>query len=88
MRNEVQRQRNEFGAPLPVHVTVELLCDKFRADGTVQNVNKGCSGRPHSSTDNGSVETLLQAFTQSLRKSVRLHVHWQARSVECYAMSV
>jgi hypothetical protein len=60
--NEVQRRRNEFGTPLPTCVTMAWLHDKIEADGTVHNVNKGCSGRPRSSTDDGSAETLLQAF--------------------------
>jgi hypothetical protein len=39
-------------------------------DATVQNINKGQSRRPHSSTDNESVATVLQASTQSPKKSV------------------
>jgi hypothetical protein len=31
-------------------------------DGKAQNVNKECSGRPCHSTDDGNVETVLQAF--------------------------
>jgi hypothetical protein len=39
---EVQRRwRNEFGTPPPTQVTVTKIRDKFEADGTVQNVNKG-----------------------------------------------
>lgn len=61
--NEVLRQRNEFVSPPPRHVTTARLCDKFEADGTLRHVNKGHSGWPHSAASNGSVETLLQAFT-------------------------
>jgi hypothetical protein len=39
--NKVKRQRNESGPP--THVTAAQLHDKFRADGTVQNVDKKSS---------------------------------------------
>jgi hypothetical protein len=44
--------------------------DKFQVYGTGQNVNKGRSGRHRSSTHGESVATVLQACTQSPRKSV------------------
>jgi hypothetical protein len=47
------------------------MCVKFEVDGTVQNVNKGWSGRPRSSTPDESIATVLQAYTQFPRKSVR-----------------
>jgi hypothetical protein len=58
--NKVQRQRNEFRTPPPTRVTIAWLHDKFETDGTVHNVKKGCSGRPFSSTDGESVETVLR----------------------------
>jgi hypothetical protein len=45
--------------------------DKFEVDGIVQNVNKGRCVRHRSSTQYESVATVLQACTQSPRKSVR-----------------
>jgi len=69
---EVQRRcRNEFGRPPPTRITITRLCDKFETDVTVQIVNKGRSGRQRSSTNNESVAALLQAFTQSPKKSVK-----------------
>jgi hypothetical protein len=38
--SKVQRWRNEFGTPPSACVTVAQLHDKFRVDGTVQNVDK------------------------------------------------
>jgi hypothetical protein len=59
---EVQRRwGNEFGTPLPTRVTVTKIHDRFEVDGTVQNVNKGRSGIPRSSTHGESVATVLQA---------------------------
>jgi hypothetical protein len=70
---EVQRcWRNEFGTPPLTRVTVTKTCDKFEDDGTAQNVKKSRSGRPRSSTHDGSFATMLQAYTQSPRESVRL----------------
>jgi len=52
---EVQRRcRNEFGTPSPTRVTIARLRDKFEVHVTVQNVNKGRSGRPRSSTVDGT----------------------------------
>jgi hypothetical protein len=69
--NELQRWRNEFKTPPPALVRIAWLHGKFEICGTVQNVNKEYFGWHHSSTYNGSVETLLQTFTQSPRKYVR-----------------
>jgi hypothetical protein len=69
---EVQKLwRNKFGTPPTTRVTVTKIRDKFEVDGTVQNVNKGRSGRPRSSTHYESVATVLQAYTQSARKSAK-----------------
>jgi hypothetical protein len=40
---------------------------KLEVYGTMQNVNKGLSGRSRSSTHDESVATMLQAYTQSPR---------------------
>jgi hypothetical protein len=57
---EVQRRwRNEFGTPPPTHVTVTKIRDTFEVDGTVLHVNSGRYGRPHSSTNDENVETVL-----------------------------
>lgn len=66
-----RRQRTEFGSAPPSRLTSARLHDKFEADATVQNVNKGRSGKPRTSTDDESVRTVLQAYEQSPRKSVR-----------------
>jgi hypothetical protein len=50
---------------------VTKIHDKFEVAGTVQNVSKGQSGRPCSSVQDESVATVLQAYTQSPRKSLR-----------------
>jgi hypothetical protein len=69
---EVQRcWRNEFETPPRTRVTVTKVSDKFEVNGTVQNVNKGRCGRPRSSAHDDSVATVLEAYTQSPRKSVR-----------------
>jgi hypothetical protein len=62
-------RRNEFGTPPRVKAT--KISDKFEVEGTVQKVNKGRSVRPCSSIHNESDVTVLQAYTQSPRKSVR-----------------
>jgi hypothetical protein len=70
--DEVQRcWRNAFGTTPQARATTARLRDKFEADETVQNVNKGRPGEPRSSTDHESVDTVLQAFTQSQGKSGR-----------------
>ena len=49
---EVQRRwRVQFGTP-PPRVTITRIRDKFKVDGTVQDVLKGRCGRKRSSTDN------------------------------------
>jgi hypothetical protein len=55
---------------------------KFKTNETVQNVNKGYSRRPRSSTYDGSVEAVLQVFTQSLRKAVK---QWCSETGVCKA---
>jgi hypothetical protein len=70
---EVQwRWRNEFGTPPLTRLRVTKIRDKFEVDGKVQNVNKGRSGKPHNSTHNESVMTVLQAYTQSPKKYASL----------------
>jgi hypothetical protein len=73
---EVQRSwRNEFGKPSPTRVTVAKIRDKFEVRGTEQNVGKERSGRSRSSKHEDSFAAVLQAYTQSSRKSVRLCSH-------------
>jgi hypothetical protein len=68
----VQRHwRNYFETPPPKWIIITRLCDKFETDRTVQNVNKGQPGRPHSSSNNESVAILLHTSTQSPKKSVK-----------------
>jgi hypothetical protein len=79
-----RRWRNEFGTPpppplsppqpplpSPTLLTVTVIRGKLEVYGIVQNVNKGQTGRPRSSTHYESVATVLQAKTQSPKKSVR-----------------
>jgi hypothetical protein len=44
---------------------------KFVTDGIVQNVGNGRTERSRSLTGDRNIETVLQAFTQSPRPSVR-----------------
>ena len=66
---EVQRRwRVEYGTP-PPRVTIRRIRDKFEVDGTVQDVLKGRCARKRSSTDNESVDAVMQVFTRSPKKS-------------------
>jgi hypothetical protein len=68
---EVQRRwRNGFRTPRPTWATVTKIRDKSVVDGTVQNVNKGRSGKPRSSTQDEGLATVLEDYTQSPTKSV------------------
>jgi hypothetical protein len=60
-----------MNTPPTTRVTITRLCDKFKLDGTVLNTNKECSGVSHSAIDDGRVQTVLQAFTESLNKCAR-----------------
>ena len=60
---EVQRRwRVEFGTPPPTRVTITRIWDKFKVDGTVQDVLKGRCGRKRSSTDNESADAVMQVL--------------------------
>jgi hypothetical protein len=64
--NEMQRRCEILIWNTNTSITAQL-CGKLELAGTLQNVNKGRSGRPHRATDDGSE----LAFTQSLKESVR-----------------
>jgi hypothetical protein len=65
---EVHRHsRNEFGTLPPTRVTITKIHDKFEVDGAVQNVTKGRSRRPRSSSHYESIATVLQAYTHNLQ---------------------
>ena len=69
---EVERHwRAEFGTSPPTRVTITRIWDKFEVDGTVQDVLKGQCGRERSSTDNESVDAVMQVFARSPKKSLR-----------------
>lgn len=68
---EVQRQwRREFGTPPPTRRTIARIRDKFEADGTVNDVHKGRSGRRRTATTPESCAAVLQHFVRSPQKSV------------------
>ena len=60
-----------FVTPLPTRVTITRIRDKCEVDGTVQDVLKGRGGRKKSSTDNESVNAVMQVFARSPKKSLR-----------------
>ncbi|KAJ4432738.1 hypothetical protein ANN_21376 [Periplaneta americana] len=73
---EVQRRwRVEFGTQPPTRLTITRIRDKFEVDGTVQDMLKGRCGRKRSSTDNESVDAVMQTFAQSPKKSMRQCSH-------------
>jgi hypothetical protein len=49
-----------------MHLTISRLCDKFEADGRVQDMHRGYSGRSYMSAYGRSAGKVLQAVTQSL----------------------
>ncbi|KAJ4446641.1 hypothetical protein ANN_13338 [Periplaneta americana] len=74
--NQVQRRwRVQFGTQPPTRLTITTIRDKFEVDGTLQDVLKGRCRRKRSSTDNESVDTIMQAFAQSPKKSMRQCSH-------------
>ena len=69
---EVQQHRRvEFGTPPPIRVTMTRMRDKFKFDGTVQDVLKGRCGRKGSSTDNESANAVMQDFALFPKKQLR-----------------
>ena len=64
-----RRWRVEFGTP-PPRVTITRIRDKFEVDEPVQDVLKGRCERKRSSTDNESVDTVMQVFARSPKKSL------------------
>ena len=69
---KVQRRWTvEFGTPPPTRVTIARIRDKFEVDGTVQDVLKSRRGKKRSSTDNESVDAIMQDFARSPKKSLR-----------------
>ncbi|KAJ4439897.1 hypothetical protein ANN_08026 [Periplaneta americana] len=69
---EVQRRwKVEFGTQQTTRLTITSIRDKFEVDGTVQDVLKRRCERKRSSTDNESVDAVIQAFAQSPNKSMR-----------------
>ncbi|XP_076308728.1 uncharacterized protein LOC143224177 [Tachypleus tridentatus] len=69
---EVQRRfRMEFQTDPPTRLTITRIRDNFETSGTVQDVHKGCCGRPWSSTSPTREAELLKSLHRSPRKSVR-----------------
>lgn len=62
-----RRWRSEFGTP----PTTPVAITKFQTDGTVQIANKTETAGYHSSANNESVATAVQAFTQSPKTSIK-----------------
>ena len=53
-----------------LHELPSLELEKFKSDGTVENVSKKHSGRPRTSTSPREEEKVLETFHRSPRKSV------------------
>ena len=69
---EVQRRwRVKFGTLPPTRVAITRIRGKFQVDGTVQDVLKGRCGRKRSSTDNESVDVVMQVFARPQKKPLR-----------------
>ena len=69
---EVQRQfERQFQKTPPTRRTIAHIRDKFEADGTVQDINKQCSGRPRTSTNPNGEDQLLETLSRSPKKSIR-----------------
>ena len=67
---EVQRPwKNEFQTQPPTRLTITWLCDKFDTHGTICDVHRGRSGRPHTATSPASSAMVLERFTTSPQKS-------------------
>lgn len=68
---EVQRQfRWEFQIDSLLWLTIIQIRDKLKADGSVQNIHKNCSGRSWALTSPTKQERVLEIYFQNLRKSV------------------
>ena len=58
---DVQKQfRREFQRDPPMRLTITCIRDKFKANGTVQNVHEKRSRRPRTSTSLTKEERLLE----------------------------
>ena len=70
---QTQRQfRRDFpGRNAPTRVTILRLLDKFRETGSVQNKNKGHSGRPRSARTDPNIDNVREHLARSPRKSTR-----------------
>ena len=70
---QTQRQfRRDFpGRNAPTRVTILRLLDKFRETGSVQDKNKGHSGRPRSARTDPNIDNVREHLARSPRKSTR-----------------
>ena len=66
---EVRQWKCEFQTQPPTRLTITRLCDKFDTRGTICDVYRGRSGRPHTATSPASSAMVLERFTTSPRKS-------------------
>ena len=86
MENVVDVQqcwRVEFGTTPSTRVTITRIREKYEVDGTVQQVLKGRCGRKRSSTDNESVDAVMQVFARSPKKSLRQCSREMYREIQC-----
>jgi hypothetical protein len=69
---EVQRQwRHKFATEPPTQPTISRIHDESETDGSVQDVYKQQSERPHSSTSGENSAMVSQQITKSRKQSVR-----------------
>ena len=69
---EVQQQlRHEHITEPPARLTIAHIRDKFETHGTVCDVHKGRSGRPHTSTNPAFSALVLERSEQSPQKSTK-----------------
>ncbi|KAJ4435244.1 hypothetical protein ANN_23822 [Periplaneta americana] len=61
----------DFGTQPPAKLAITRIRDEFEVNGTVHDVLKGRCGRKRSSTDNESVDAVMQAFAESPKNSMR-----------------
>jgi hypothetical protein len=69
---EVQRQwRRKYSTEPPIHLIIARICDKFETHGTVCDVHKGRSRRPHTAASPAFSVKVLEQFTHSPHKSTK-----------------
>jgi len=69
---EVQRKwKREFQTEPPTRLTITWLCNKFDTHGTICDVHRGRSGRPHTATSPASSAMVLERFTSPQKSATQ-----------------